>query len=165
MRNPRIFGSTSRSEDTDKSDLDILVDVPAEASLYDLAQVEMELEAILGCKVEVLTKGFMAPDVLDRAEIDLILMPCVNARPPTGWPIWPDGASVFKVTKGAPGVDGQDFADIEAYGVERWLGELALAFREELQGVDRDAFFLSTVLQDAASKCAEAIWRGGRKAR
>ena len=27
--------------------------------------------------------------------------------------------------------DGQDFADIEAYGVERWLGELALALREE----------------------------------
>ncbi len=26
---------------------------------------------------------------------------------------------------GAPGVDGQDFADIEAYGMERWLGELA----------------------------------------
>jgi len=33
--------------------------------------------------------------------------------------------------KGAPGVDGQDFADIEAYGVERWLGELALALRQE----------------------------------
>ena len=34
--------------------------------------------------------------------------------------------------KGAPGVDGQeDFDDIEAYGVERWLGELALALREE----------------------------------
>jgi len=33
--------------------------------------------------------------------------------------------------KGAPGVDGQDFADIEAYGVRRWLGELALALREE----------------------------------
>jgi group II intron reverse transcriptase/maturase len=33
--------------------------------------------------------------------------------------------------KGAPGVDGKDFADIEAYGVERWLGELALALREE----------------------------------
>ena len=29
--------------------------------------------------------------------------------------------------KGAPGVDGQEFADIEAYGVQRWLGELALA--------------------------------------
>jgi RNA-directed DNA polymerase len=33
--------------------------------------------------------------------------------------------------KGAPGVDGQEFADVEAYGVERWLAELALALREE----------------------------------
>src|ERR1019366_2760798 len=33
--------------------------------------------------------------------------------------------------KGAPGVDGQDFADIDAYGVQRWLEELALALREE----------------------------------
>jgi len=33
--------------------------------------------------------------------------------------------------KGTPGVDGQDFEDIEAYGVERWLGELALALKEE----------------------------------
>ena len=33
--------------------------------------------------------------------------------------------------KGAPGVDGQDFADIEAYGLERWLAELALALKEE----------------------------------
>jgi group II intron reverse transcriptase/maturase len=33
--------------------------------------------------------------------------------------------------KGAPGVNGQDFADIETYGVQRWLGELALALRQE----------------------------------
>jgi hypothetical protein len=33
--------------------------------------------------------------------------------------------------KGAPGVDRQDFTDVEAYGVGRWLGELALALREE----------------------------------
>jgi RNA-directed DNA polymerase len=33
--------------------------------------------------------------------------------------------------KGAPGVDGQDFADIEAHGVQRWLGELALALGQE----------------------------------
>ena len=33
--------------------------------------------------------------------------------------------------KGAPGVDGQDFDDIAAYGLERWLDELALALREE----------------------------------
>ena len=28
-------------------------------------------------------------------------------------------------------MDGQDFADIEAYGVERWLAGLALALRQE----------------------------------
>ena len=39
--------------------------------------------------------------------------------------------SQCRSNQGAPGVDGKDFADIEAYGVERWLGELALALREE----------------------------------
>ena len=34
--------------------------------------------------------------------------------------------------KGAPGIDGQDFADIEAYGVERWLAELALGLEQSL---------------------------------
>jgi group II intron reverse transcriptase/maturase len=33
--------------------------------------------------------------------------------------------------KGAPGVDGQDFSDVEAYGLERWLGELAIALKEQ----------------------------------
>jgi RNA-directed DNA polymerase len=32
---------------------------------------------------------------------------------------------------GAPGVDGQNFADIEAYGEERWLDELAEELRNE----------------------------------
>ena len=36
-----------------------------------------------------------------------------------------------RANKGAPGVDRQDFTDVEAYGRERWLGELALALREE----------------------------------
>lgn len=36
-----------------------------------------------------------------------------------------------RANKGAPGVDGQDFADVEAYGVQRWLSELALALSEE----------------------------------
>ena len=35
-----------------------------------------------------------------------------------------------KANKGAAGVDGQDFEDIEKYGLERWLGELT----HELKG-------------------------------
>ena len=37
---------------------------------------------------------------------------------------------------GEPGVDGQDFEDVESYGRERWLGELALALREETYRAD-----------------------------
>jgi group II intron reverse transcriptase/maturase len=36
-----------------------------------------------------------------------------------------------KANGGAAGVDGQNFRDIEAYGVERWLGELAEALRQK----------------------------------
>lgn len=77
MTNPRVFSSAARGEDTDESDLDILVDAPPGTSLYDLAAVEVELETILRCKVEVLTKGFLASDVAERAEVDLL-------RPPVG---------------------------------------------------------------------------------
>lgn len=45
---------------------------------------------------------------------------------------WPETLSVAyaraKANRGAPGVDGVRFKEIESYGVERWLGEL----REEL---------------------------------
>ncbi|WP_235366199.1 MULTISPECIES: hypothetical protein [Caballeronia] len=34
-------------------------------------------------------------------------------------------------TGAAPGVDRQDFAEVEAYGVQKWLGELAIALRQE----------------------------------
>ena len=39
--------------------------------------------------------------------------------------------ALCRSNKGAPGVDGENFADIDAYGVRRWLGELALALRQE----------------------------------
>jgi hypothetical protein len=34
--------------------------------------------------------------------------------------------------KGAPGVDGQNFSDIEVYGVQQWLGELRWRSRRRL---------------------------------
>lgn len=36
-----------------------------------------------------------------------------------------------KANGGAPGVDGEDFADIETYGLELWLGELAEELRSK----------------------------------
>jgi hypothetical protein len=40
-------------------------------------------------------------------------------------------AQCRRSNRGAPGVDRQDPEAVEAYGVERWLGELALALRQE----------------------------------
>ncbi len=37
-----------------------------------------------------------------------------------------------KTNGGAPGADGQNFADIEAYGLERWLGELTEELRNKV---------------------------------
>ena len=75
LRNARLFGSTARGEDTDQSDIDLLVEAPLGTTLYDLARVEIALEDLLGCKVEVVTQGFLAPDVAENVEADLTPIP------------------------------------------------------------------------------------------
>lgn len=72
--NARLFGSVARREDTSASDIDIIVDVLPGTSLYDLADIEMAIERLLGCRVDVLTAGFLAPDVAVRAERDMIAL-------------------------------------------------------------------------------------------
>jgi hypothetical protein len=47
--------------------------------LYDLARVEIQLEALLGCNVEVLTEGFFAADIAENVEADLAPIPCPSA--------------------------------------------------------------------------------------
>jgi predicted nucleotidyltransferase len=75
MHNPRVFGSVARGTDTESSDLDILVEAPPGTTLYDLARAELELEEVLGCRVEVLTRASLAPDVADNVEADLTSIP------------------------------------------------------------------------------------------
>ena len=55
--NPRLFGSVARGEDTEGSDIDILVDNGGEGSLYDLAGLELELVELLGLTVDIFTPG------------------------------------------------------------------------------------------------------------
>jgi uncharacterized protein len=53
--NARVFGSVVRGEDTDQSDLDILIDPTSETTLMDVAGIQVELERLLGVTVDVLT--------------------------------------------------------------------------------------------------------------
>ena len=55
VTNPRVFGSTALQDDTDRSDLDLLVEATADTTLFDLAALALELEHELGCDVDVVT--------------------------------------------------------------------------------------------------------------
>jgi len=60
-RNVRVFGSVARDEDDDRSDLDFLVEMEPGRSLLDHAALLLDLEQLLGCKVDVLSeKGIKA---------------------------------------------------------------------------------------------------------
>jgi len=53
--NARVFGSVIHGEDTEGSDLDILIDPTPETTLMDVAAIQVELERLLGISVDVLT--------------------------------------------------------------------------------------------------------------
>ena len=65
-RNARVFGSVLRGEDTDSSDLDLLVDPTPETTLMDVAAIQVELQRLLGVSVDVLTPGAL-PDKFRNA--------------------------------------------------------------------------------------------------
>lgn len=54
-RNARVFGSVIHGDDTDDSDLDLLVDPTPDTTLMDVAAIQVELEELLGVTVDVLT--------------------------------------------------------------------------------------------------------------
>ena len=65
-RNVRVFGSVARGEADEKSDIDILVNLEPGRSLFDHAALMLELEALLGCKVDVATAPGLKPRIRDR---------------------------------------------------------------------------------------------------
>ena len=56
VRNIRVFGSVARGEADAGSDIDLLVDVEPGRSLFDLGRFQMEMQALLGCRVDVVTE-------------------------------------------------------------------------------------------------------------
>jgi predicted nucleotidyltransferase len=62
--NARVFGSTARGEDTDASDLDILIDPIPQTTLFDIGAIQHELRLLLGVTVQVLTPKALPEDML-----------------------------------------------------------------------------------------------------
>lgn len=54
-RNARVFGSVLHGDDTDDSDLDILIDPTPDTTMMDIGAIRHELRQLLGVPVDVLT--------------------------------------------------------------------------------------------------------------
>lgn len=63
----RVFGSTARGEDTEDSDLDLLVEPTSETTLLDIGAIRFELKQLLGLDIDVLTPDAL-PDKV-RAQV------------------------------------------------------------------------------------------------
>ncbi|HPH49144.1 MAG TPA: nucleotidyltransferase family protein [Methanothrix sp.] len=65
-RNVRVFGSVARGEDDEKSDIDLLVEFESGRSLLDHAGLWLELQDLLGCKVDVVSERGIKPRIRER---------------------------------------------------------------------------------------------------
>lgn len=71
VKNPRVFGSVARGEDTEDSDLDLLVEQKGpRLSLLDLAALELKLESLLGVRVDIRTPDDFSARVASRVGRD-----------------------------------------------------------------------------------------------
>jgi len=61
VTNVRVFGSALRGEDTESSDLDLLVEPTSETTLLDIAKIQVEIARLLNINVDVLTPNAL-PD-------------------------------------------------------------------------------------------------------
>lgn len=66
-----LFGSYVRTDNTSKSDLDILVDFYETVNLLNLIGLEQDLSEILGIKVDLVTEKAVHPKVRKYIEKDL----------------------------------------------------------------------------------------------
>ena len=71
VSNPRVFGSVARGEDVEGSDIDIVVDPQQKLTYFDLAGLEIELQALLGHPLDVGIYRSLKADVLPNVQRDM----------------------------------------------------------------------------------------------
>lgn len=64
--NVRVFGSVARGEADSESDIDLLVNMEPGRSLLDLCGLLIDLEDLLGCKVDVVTEKGLRDRIRER---------------------------------------------------------------------------------------------------
>jgi predicted nucleotidyltransferase len=66
VRRLRVFGSRATGRAGPGSDLDLLADFESGRDLLDLTGFKQEIEAVLGCRVDVVTEASLSPYLRER---------------------------------------------------------------------------------------------------
>ncbi len=64
--NPRVFGSVLHGTDKDGSDIDLVVDMLPDTTLFDLGGLQVELEEALGVPVDLVTSTGLHRFIRDK---------------------------------------------------------------------------------------------------
>jgi hypothetical protein len=64
--NVRVFGSVARGEANESSDIDLIVDFDPERSLLDHAALWLELQELVGVRVDVVSSRGLKPRIRER---------------------------------------------------------------------------------------------------
>ncbi|MBA2324530.1 MAG: helix-turn-helix domain-containing protein [Pseudonocardiales bacterium] len=70
--NPRVFGSVARAEDTDTSDVDLLVDLDDNVGLVALSRLDRKLSELLRVDVDVVPAASLKPGIRSRVLAEAI---------------------------------------------------------------------------------------------
>jgi predicted nucleotidyltransferase len=68
----RVFGSVSRAEDTAESDIDLLVDLSENTTLFGLGRLESKLSEMLGATVDVVPADSLRTNLRERVLAEAI---------------------------------------------------------------------------------------------
>ncbi|SPY07516.1 nucleotidyltransferase family protein [Oligella urethralis] len=61
IENPKVFGSVSRGEDTEESDIDFLIQAERGVTLFMVSRLKNELSELLGIDVDIVTENQLPP--------------------------------------------------------------------------------------------------------
>jgi uncharacterized protein len=71
-RNPRVFGSVLYGNDSESSDLDLLVEPLPDTTLMDIARIQNRLQKLTGVSVDVLTPNSLPKSFRDQVLLEAL---------------------------------------------------------------------------------------------
>lgn len=69
-----VFGSVARGEATEKSDVDLLVDIPKGWGLLSFYELRSNIESVLTCPIDLVSTGIEDRDFLDIIRKDEVVL-------------------------------------------------------------------------------------------